>query len=254
MRVVLPTLLLGALASATGCERPAERHPVEMVPIGTEVGHGPAERPRDVGEVGVNSATPVEGAPGTATSGCPLEGSDLSEVFRAACEVEPSALATTTTLWKDLEVSAQPAAPQVKAGAAVDVEITLKNRGAEPLSLALAGAAEPTFELAASDARGRRVDVPAGKVPKAKGGPPRKVYVLILAAGQVARGRAVWEASKMRWAPERVKDAGDRPFPRVAAGPLVPGRHGVVVHPPFAAPPTGKERPPSARFDVDVVR
>lgn len=222
-----------------------------MVPIGTEVGHGPAERPRDPSEVGVNSAVSPEGAASTG-AGCALEGADLAEVFRAACEADEGT--SPPTAWKELEVSAQAAAGHVKAGASVDVEVTLRNRGAEPLSFALAGLAEPSFDLATADARGRRVDVPAGKTPKVKGAATLKTYVVTLAPGQAARGRATWEAAKMRWAPERAKEVGDHPFPRAAAGPLAPGRYVVVVHPAFAAPPSGKERPPSGRFDVTVTR
>jgi len=129
-----------------------------------------------------------------------------------------------------LEVEITSSTPSTTPGGRVDVQITLRNTTSEPLDLYFTGDPTPRFDLEATDAKGRRVDIPSGKWPGyPKGFKPEvreaRAAKVTLQKNGTAKVKLTWDAMKMRWAPDKAKVWEGRGYPRVPSGPLKPGKY-----------------------------
>jgi hypothetical protein len=232
-RRYLPRKLARAAAAAlalhgvvvAGCEPPKARKPIEMAPIGTvPIKERTAEEPDGGATTTPNSGTPSAAKEATCTSG---DFETLEDVLKQCDSAMPRAADVPSGMRDKLEVRVSSGTPSISPGGRVDLTLTLKNKSGEPLPLYFSGEPIPRFEVEALDAKGRRVDLPAGKPPKTPAVPARDVKAarITLAPGGTARVKIPWDAVKTRWAPEKAKVWEGRGYPRVAAGPLAAGKY-----------------------------
>lgn len=224
-----PILLTVGLLLGAGCEPSTQaRKPVEMTPIGTwqSVQRSTPDDTSDGGVTSPNSGTPLPG------SGGPCAGADLDnleEVLRQ-CEATMPRAGEVSALKDKLEVKIAPATARVAPGARVAVEITLRNRTSEPLSLWFTGDPAPRFDLEAVDAKGRRADLPATRWPGyPKGQKPEtretRAAKVTLDRNGTAKLHLSWDAVKTKWSPQSTRTWEGRGYPRVPAGPLPAGKY-----------------------------
>jgi hypothetical protein len=228
-RACAALLALAALAGlegyATGCDATKARKPVEMAPIGTvPIATRTAAEP-----VGGTTTTPNSGTPNpmkeAACAGDDFEA--LDEALKQCDTKMPRATDVPTGMRDKLEMRVTTATPSIAGGGRVDLTITFKNKSSEPLPLYFTGDPRPLFDVEAVDLKGHRVDLPAGKPPKAPAVPTHDVKAsrITLAPGGTARVKITWDAVKTRWAPEKVKSWDGRGYPRAPNGPLASGMY-----------------------------
>lgn len=164
---------------------------------------------------------------------------NLEEVLlKNACEepsTRPDSIQPVDVKGK-LAVSVAASPTKLPAGAKADLIVSFANKTKDPMTLKFKIDPMPRFEVETYDAKGKRVDMPAGKPPPPPKGAtqppptePKTAKVTIAAAG-TARMRVPWEAVKMRWAPEKYKGTPpERGYPRAPAGPLGKGKYKVKV-------------------------
>ncbi len=214
---------------AAGCGPPKQRRPVEMAPIGTvPVVVRTTEEPD-----GGTTTTPNSGGSLAAKEGpCSSDDFESLEDALKQCESKMPRTGEVPNGMRDrLEVRVTSGTPTIAPGGRADLSLTLKNKSNEPLPLYFTGDPTPRFEVEATDAKGKRVDLPPGKPPKTPTAPARDVKAarITLAPGGSARVRIAWDAVKTRWAPEKVKTWEGRGYPRVSAGPLGAGKYTLRV-------------------------
>jgi hypothetical protein len=216
----------------TGCDPPKQRRPVEMAPIGTVPVLTRTSEETDGGA----TTTPNSGTPSAAAaakeSGCASEDFEALDEALRQCESKMPRTGDVPNGMRDrLEVKVTSGTPTITPGGRADLTLTLKNKSNEPLPLYFTGDPTPRFEVEALDAKGRRIDLPAGKPPKTPAVPARDVKAarITLAPGGTARVKIPWDAVKTRWAPEKAKTWEGRGYPRAAAGPLPPGKYSLRV-------------------------
>jgi hypothetical protein len=159
-----------------------------------------------------------------------------------------------------VKLSANP--PKATPGSRVELVVTFSNKSKEPLPLTFRIDPAPRFELETFNAKGARQDLPKGPPPPLKAGlTPRvpgeaKGARVTLAAGGNAKYKLSWEASKMRWAPEKLSGTPpERGYPRAAAAPLGKGKYSVRVVTPLLGIAEGPGREVSApKIDLDVAK
>lgn len=217
------------VASATlACATPAPRKPIEMEPIGTVPNVS-----RTVSEdEEATTTTPNSGTPNplkqSACSGNSIE--SLDEVLRQ-CDVPMPKTAEIPSGMRDkLEVRVTPSTSSTTPGGRIELTVTFRNVSPDPLPLYFTGDPTPRFEVEAVDAKGKRADLPTGKAPpwpKGTNPPARDVKAsrITLSSGGYAKVKIVWDAVKMRWAPEKAKTWEGRGYPRAGAGALAPGKY-----------------------------
>jgi hypothetical protein len=210
---------------AAGCDPPKQRRPIEMAPIGTvPILTRTTEEP-DAGA----TTTPNSGTPSAAKeSACTGDDFESLEEALKLCESKmPRSGDVPSSMRERLEVRVTSSTPTIAPGGRADISLTLKNKSNEPLPLYFTGDPSPRFEVEALDAKGKRIDLPPGKPPKAPAVPARDVKAarLTLTPGGSARVKIPWDAVKTRWAPEKVKTWEGRGYPRAAAGPLGAGKY-----------------------------
>lgn len=214
-----------------GCTPPKQRKPIEMAPIGTvPIASRTADEPDGGTTTTPNSGTPSAAKEAACTGG---EFETLDDVLRQCDSAMPRAGDVPNGMRDRLEVRVTASTPSITPGGRVDLTLTLKNKSNEPLPLYFSGDPTPRFEIETVDAKGKRVDLPAGKPPKTPAMPARDVKAsrITLTPGGTARVKVPWDAVKTRWAPERVKTGGwdGRGYPRAASGPLGVGKYTLRV-------------------------
>jgi hypothetical protein len=181
----------------------------------------------------------------------------VNELSRAACELPESAKPTTRELKDALEIKVVANPPKVTPGGHVDITVVFRNKSKGPLPLEFVVNPLPRFEVEAYDAKGQRVDMPAKAPPGDKQPPPageERLARVTLAENGRATVTLGWDATKMRWAPEKLRGAAmGSGFPRAPAGPLPKGKYTLRIVTPLASAFEGAEREVSApKIDVEV--
>lgn len=225
----LARLAAAALAAhgmvAAGCDPPTQRRPVEMAPIGTVP---VLTRTADEPDGGTTTAPNSAGSLSAKEAACTSDDFESLEEALKLCESKmPRAGDVPSGMRERLEVRVTSGTPTITPGGRADVTLTLKNKSSEPLPLYFSGDPTPRFELEAVDAKGKRVDLPAGKPPKGPAAAARDVKAARITLGPngIARVKIPWDAVKSRWAPEKLKTWEGRGYPRASAGPLAPGKY-----------------------------
>ncbi len=188
------------------------------------------------------SASPVPGEEKKEKVSCTgTELELLSALIQSACEV-PNAKPDAKTLEpKGLEISVKPSQGEAKvaAGKSIEFVLTYKNKTANPFPLEFVLDPEPRFVVEAYDEKGtKRIDQPSGPPPKAnvqERSTNQGTGRITLLPDGTASVKVHWTASRMRWAPEKLK--GSIPgegFPKAPAGPLAKGKYMLRVVSPIA--------------------
>lgn len=180
-------------------------------------------------------------------------------LIKSACEV-PMPTGTPPDVKGKLEVKVVPNPMRVAPGGHVDLLVSFTNKTKDPMQLSFQIDPMPRFEVEAYDAKGNRVDLPKGSPPPLKAGvAPRgpgeaKAARITLTPNGTAKYKIGWDASKMRWAPEKVAgSAPERGYPRVPSGPLPKGKYYVKVVTPLIGVFEGSEKEISApRVEIAV--
>jgi len=240
--------LLGG-AAAPSCAPPPPPKKLEMQPIGAWHDE-PLKRVDESADSGVTAPNSGISALATAASPCVAAEIDNLEDFLRRCEA-PLPRATEVPPLRDrLEVKVT-ASSAVAPGGRVELTVVLRNKTDAPLPLYFNGEPGPRFEIEAIDARGRRVDLPAGRwpgYPKGTKPEPRPAHAakITLEKAGTARALVTWDAVRTRWAPERARSWEGRGHPRAAAGPLPRGHYMLRV----VLPLVGDIDPPRVPIDV----
>jgi hypothetical protein len=157
---------------------------------------------------------------------------------KSACEV-PNAKPDTVPpadLKGKLETKVGASPTSVAPGGKTDLVVSFTNKTKEPLTLSFRIDPTARFEIEVYDKKDKRIDMPAGSPPPPPKGhtpPPAaeaKVAKFTIAPNGTIRQSIPWQASRMVWAPEKVRgSAVEHGYPRKAAGPLPKGKYTVKV-------------------------
>ncbi len=187
----------------------------------------------------------------------------LTALSHSACEVK-DAKATdvkAVDMKNKLVVKLAPSSSKVEPGGKLEVIVQFTNKGKEPLALDFLLDPSPRFQTEAYDAKQKRVDMPAGREPMVpsgleRGAATQGVGRVTLVPQGTAHAKVVWDASKMRWAPEKLKGTPpEMGFPRVAAGPLGKGKYTLKVVTPLLNATEGIDHEISApKLTVEVAK
>jgi hypothetical protein len=184
---------------------------------------------------------------------------NLDEVLnKSACEVpnaKPDGVTAMDPKGK-LEVTVGASPMRAAPGGKVDLIVTFANKSKDPITLNFRIDPTPRYEVEVYDKKNKRIDKPAGEPPpppKGHSQPPSveaKVAKVTIAANGSARMKVPWEASKMKWAPEKVRGTpSERGYPRVPAGPLGKGKYTVKVVTPLVGVP---EEFSSPKVEIEI--
>lgn len=216
-----------------GCPPPYEPKKLEMEPIGTtkNVPTTTPDDPSDGGVVAPNSGTP--GPNGTPAANSICSGADFDDLADTLKSCETSMPKGTEPLKGKLEVKVT-GADKTTPGGHVELQVTLRNTSSEPITVYFTGDPYPHFDVEATDAKGKRADLPAGRWPGyPKGFKPdvkeAKASKVTLVKDGTAKLKVSWDAVKTKWAPERAKTWEGRGFPRIPDKPLGKGKYSLRV-------------------------
>jgi hypothetical protein len=214
-------------ALALGCTPPVQRKPIEMAPIGTVANLPPQ------GNDGGSTTTSSNDLPTTSRDSACTGGEfeALDDALKGCGSPMPKASELVKGLRDKVEVTVTSSTPSTSTGGRVDITVTLRNKSAEPVPLFFTGDPNPHFEMEATDAKGKRSDLPAGKPPKSPPPNTREVKAsrITLTPNGTARLRVAWDAVKTRWAPEKMRTWDGRGYPRAPVGNLPLGRYTLRV-------------------------
>lgn len=220
-----------------GCPPPYEPKKLEMEPIGTtkNVRTDTPDDPGDGGVVAPNSGTAAgsDGKPASGGSICSgADFDDLADTLRS-CEIPMPKKEEYAALKDKLEVKVT-GPDKAPAGGHIDLQVTLRNKSSDPVAVYFTGDPHPRFDVEATDAKGKRVDLPAGRWPGyPKGFKPdikeSKATRVTLTKDGTAKLKVSWDAVKWKWAPERARTWDGKGYPRVPAGPLTKGKYSLRV-------------------------
>ncbi|MFO0663359.1 MAG: hypothetical protein U0174_05380 [Polyangiaceae bacterium] len=228
--------LLGcAIVLGTACAA-EPRKPLEMVPIGTVVPYVPKTSEADQAET-----TPGGGDPQRKDECLGALFDNLDKAFaRNDCNASPDA---DVEMKGKLSIKVVPDGSSVAPGGNLLLRMTITNESQEktPVFFRL----DPTahFEVHATDAKGRRVDVPAGKKPHAKEPESRTARVTLMPGG-VIKVSTTWSAVKRKWASHNGK------LSAVPAGALPRGKYKLRIVPPLVGVRDMAEFQPEADIAV----
>lgn len=166
-----------------------------------------------------------------------FETANLEEVLlKSSCEVPNPGPDQKPMDAKNVEVKVATSSAKVAPGAKLDVVVSFTNKTKETIPLLFTIDPMPRFEVQAYDAKGNRVDMPKGQPPPLPAGmAPRvpgepKTARIMLAAGGTARMPLVWDATRTKWAPEKLKGTPpEKGYPRASAEPLPKGKYTLRV-------------------------
>jgi hypothetical protein len=257
--VSVTALTLASLSSACG----GSTKPAESPEGATEepAANGDAKDTTTAPSPAKTSSDPAENdAPSSATACVGLEMELVDALSKAACEVpNPKPDEKLLETKGMLDVKAVAASPKVSAGGTIDVTVMFTNKAKGVLPLNFTVNPLPRFEVETYDAKGRRVDMPAGDHPSwptthDSSEPEPKTAQVKLAENGTGRVHLKWSATKMKWAPEKARGAASgSPYPRVAAGQLPKGKYTIRVVTPLIGVFEGAEHEISApKFEIEV--
>jgi hypothetical protein len=176
----------------------------------------------------------------------------MTALNKSACEVQ-NAKSEPKDLKAVLDVKVL-TDTRVAPGGHADVTVTFTNKS--PNLLPLDFVIDPTarFQIEIYNAKtNKRIDMPPGKPPKLPAGmAPREPGAqstarVTLAANGKGTVKLGWDATRMRWAPEKLKGTPpEQGYPRVAAGPLPKGKYTLRVVTPLTAVMEGVDHEISA--------
>ena len=207
------------------------------------------------------SSDPEERAKAGQPNPCTAFEMDLTDVLsRAACEVpNPKADEKAKELKGILEVKAIPSTTKIAPGGKVDITVLVTNKGKGVLPLRFLVNPLPRFEVEAYDAKGNRIDVPPGDHPTWPKNhtdqvAEEKTAEIKLPENGSGRVLLSWEASKMKWAPEKAKGAAmGSSYPKAPGAPLPKGKYKVRVLLPLVGVFEGSDREVSGpKVDIEV--
>ncbi len=160
-----------------------------------------------------------------------------------------------------LEVKAMAASMKVQPGGTIDITVNFTNKSKGVLPLSFMVNPLPRFEIETYDAKGKRVDMPSGDHPAwpsthVTADPEQKTAQIKLAENGTGRVHLKWEATKMKWAPEKAKGAANgSPYPRTAAGPLPKGKYTLRVVTPLIGVFEGSDHEVSSpKVEIEVAK
>jgi len=247
------------MASACGTKPPAQAPDPTDEPAASAGADAPSPPPvvHNDKPIADPEEKPAE-APGQACTGLSVD--LVATLSKAACEVGDGKVEDKPRDYKGvLEVKAVPASAKVAPGGVIEVTLLFTNKGKGVLPLSFFVNPLPRFEIETYDAKGKRVDVPAGDHPKWPSGhdaapSAEKTARVLLPENGTGRVVLPWTASRMRWAPEKAKGAAQgSPFPRVAAGPLPKGKYTLRIVTPMLGAMEGPDHEVSApKITLDV--
>jgi hypothetical protein len=208
---------LALFASQWSCATRTAKRALEMEPI-RQARVSPSDRKAGSteGSAGVTrdgAATPL------ATSEECVETTvdDLAErLAKANCDAPaPSAEAIASGSKVNARVSAMP--PFVAPGGRTELRVTFINDSTEKVSLyfklkADAKLSVPVFEVAANDVRGKRVDLPSGKAPKASTTSSERTARITLLPGGTIKAITSWVSTRKKWSGANLISAGNLPL------------------------------------------
>ena len=175
-------------------------------------------------------------------------------LVKSSCEVPYDKAGKQAEVKDKLEVIITPNPPKVAPGGHVDLVVTFHNKTKDQMPLIFQIDPTPRFETEAYDAKGKRVDIPAGtppplktgEAPRGPSGDPKAARVTLAPNGN-AKYKLGWDASKMKWAPEKVKGTPpEKGYPKSPAGPLPKGKYTIRVVTPLIGINDGMDREISA--------
>lgn len=188
----------------------------------------------------------------------------VAALGHSACEltdVKPTDV-KSVDMKKTLDVKVVTSANKVDPGGKVDVYVRFTNKGKDPLTLDFLLDPTARFQIEAYDAKNKRADVPTAKQPPIPMGMPERVAatqslarVTILPNG-TGSAKVVWDAVRMRWAPEKLKGTPpEMGYPRVPSGPLPKGKYTLRVVTPLLNAAEGGEHEVSApKVAIEVAK
>jgi len=221
-----------------------------MEPIGTikNVPTTPKDDTSDGGVTSPNSGTPLPGS----TLCNAMDFDNLEETLKQ-CEVSMPRPSDVPSIKDKIELKVAPTPSTTTPGGRVELVITLRNKSSDTIPLYFTVDPTARFDVEATDAKGRRVDLPAAKWPgypkgwKAEAKDPPKASKITLDKNGTAKIKVAWEAVKTKWAPDKAKSWEGRGYPRVPSGPLGPGKYSVRVLLPLVG---GEVETPKAQIEV----
>jgi hypothetical protein len=182
-------------------------------------------------------------------------------LMKVACEMKDTSASQSSTDMKDkLEIRVMPFPTKVAPGGTMDIVVSFVNKSKEPLTLYFQINPEPHFTLEAYDAKNKRADMPSGNPPpfpkdmiQPEGSAP-KVAKYTIAPNGSGKVKLAWTASRMKWAPDKVKGAIlERGYPRSPAGPLPKGKYTLRVITPLVGVFEGVEHEVTApKIPIEV--
>ncbi len=208
----------------------------------------------DAGEAKGENGEPAKSKASTCT------GADIdlmSALIQSACEVpNPKPDDKPRDLKAALDVKVAPSSNKIAPGGHTDLIVTFTNKSKEPLPLDFVLDPTPRFAVEAYDLKGTRVDLPKGPQPAMPDRPPSNqgtARVTLVPNGS-AHVKLAWDATKMKWAPEKLKGTPpEMGFPRAANGPLGKGKYSIRVVTPLTNVAEGVEHELSApRSPIEV--
>jgi hypothetical protein len=186
----------------------------------------------------------------------------MDALIHSACEVPNLGHDVKAQQVKDkVTVTAMVPTATVAPGAHAEILVTFKNTTAMPLSLDFLVDPLPRFSIETYNGKTKaRVDLPSAPEPKVpdnmepRGPGEAKTARITIAANGTATAKVPWDASKMRWAPEKLKgSAPELGYPKVPASPLPKGKYDLRVNTPLINVFEGMDKEISApRTSVDV--
>jgi hypothetical protein len=215
--------VLGALATAAACGSKQKK------PATTAENHHDDD---DASADDAGAAAAGDGAP--KASPCTGFEMDLMDALgQSACEVpNPKPDDKPIDVKGKLEVTALSTANKVVPGGHDDIIVTFTNKSAAPLPLLFLIDPLPRFQVEAYRVKGAvRVDLPPGNQPSVPDNLHREpsqpgTARITLAPNGKATVKVGWDATKMRWAPEKLRGTPpEQGYPRAAAGPLPKGKY-----------------------------
>jgi hypothetical protein len=239
---------------------------------GTPTAKTADEAPTDTTAADAEAATPTSGDPAPGAADDPAKGKNspcsgfemdlLSALNLSACEVPNVRPGTKPNDIKDtVTVTASADSARVAPGGRADFVVTFRNKSAAPVTLDFLVDPTARFTIETFNAKtNKRVDLPVGPEPKLpQGVDPRvpgeaKTARVTLTANGVATAHVPWDASKMKWAPDKLKGTPpEMGYPKEPAGALPKGKYNIRVMTPLINVFEGIDKEISApRTTIDV--
>jgi hypothetical protein len=215
--------VLGALAIASACGSKQKK------PASTAENHHDDDASAD-DDAGTSAAGDGAAKPSPCTG---FEMDLLDALGQSACEVpNPKPDDKPVDVKGKLQITALSTANKVVPGGHDDIIVTFTNKSTDPLPLLFLIDPLPRFQIEVYRVKGSvRVDLPPGNQPSIPDDLRREPSApgtarITLAPNGKATVKLGWDATKMRWAPEKLRgtppEAG---YPRVPAGPLPKGKY-----------------------------